>query len=99
LSQRNRHIDKTMVFGDNWKSYGDTNGKVGDPNPSVKAALASTKTYDFGIHSAHKGGMNTAYLDGSATTADRPWQHSSCCRNDVWNAGINGTTLSLRTPP
>ena len=96
LSQRNRHADKTMVFGDTWKYYGDTNGKVADPPVNVKAALISTGSYDIGIHSAHKGGMNAVYLDGSCKTTNSRWWHSSCCRNDVWNAGINGSIVEQR---
>lgn len=96
LSQRNRHTDKTMVFGDTWKYYGDTNGKVADPNVSVKAALETNGSYDVGIHSAHKGGMNAVYMDGSGKTTNSWWRHSSCCRNDVWNAGINGSIVEQR---
>jgi prepilin-type N-terminal cleavage/methylation domain-containing protein/prepilin-type processing-associated H-X9-DG protein len=91
LSQRNRYADKTMVFGDSWKYYGDINGKVTYANSSQKGSLDTVGSYDVGFHSAHKGGMNAAYLDGSCKTTRSWWWHSSCCRNDIWNVGISGS--------
>ncbi len=96
LSQTNPHPDKTIVFGDSWKYFGDTNGKVADPNPAVKPALESTGSYDIGIHRAHKGGMNAIYINGSGKTANSRWWHNSCCRNDVWNDGIKNQGITER---
>ncbi|MGI6356080.1 MAG: H-X9-DG-CTERM domain-containing protein [Lentisphaeria bacterium] len=90
LSQHNPYADKTMVFGDSWKYFGDIYGKVADPNTSVKGSLNTIGSYDIGIHSAHNGGMNAAYLDGSCKTTRSWWWHSSCCKNDVWNAAVKG---------
>ena len=91
LSQKNQYPDKTIVAGDSWKYYGDKYGKVADPNVVEKTGLDSTGSYDIGIHRAHPGGMNAVYINGSAKTSLSRWWHSSCCRNDVWNAGINGS--------
>ena len=96
LSQKNQFPDKTMVFGDSWKYYGDKYGKVADPNVVEKTGLDSTGSYDIGIHRAHPGGMNAVYINGSAKTSNSRWWHSSCCRNDVWNAGINGSAAQER---
>ena len=96
FSQAKRYTEKIMVFGDSWKYYGDTNGKVSDPHPVTKTALDTTGSYDIGIHRAHPGGMNAAFMNGSASSVNSRWWHSSCCKNDLWNAGINGSAAQER---
>ena len=92
LSQAKRYTEKTAVFGDSWKNFGDTNGKVTEPNIITKSALQQGGSFDIGVHRAHPGGMNTVFMNGSANSAKSRWYHSYCTRNDLWNAGINGST-------
>ncbi len=96
FSQAKRYTEKIMVFGDSWKYYGDTNGKVSDPHPVTKTALDATGSYDIGIHRAHRGGMNAVFMNGSASAVNSRWAHSSCTKNDLWNAGIKGSTAEER---
>ena len=96
LSQSKNYTEKTMVFGDSWKYYGDTNGKVKDPHVITKTALNETGSYDIGIHRAHSGGMNAVFMNGSAGSVKSRWWHSWCCKNDLWNAGIGGSKAQER---
>ena len=98
-SQAKIHLDKTMVFGENWKSFGMRYGKPGDPNIVAKGTIGYTGSYDIGQYSAHgKQGMNAVYLNGAARTVNSRYWHTSCCRQDLWNDKINlsGVTLVYR---
>ena len=82
ISQRNRHMEKTMVFADNWK-YNAMTYKDQDVGTTIKTCL--NKKYDIAVHRAHQGGMNAAFMNGSVQTVNYWWRCGWCCFNDMWN--------------
>ncbi len=83
LSQAGWNQDKTIVFADFWRYYGNLYGTLADTNVLEKCSLG--QKYDVGINRAHAGGMNAVYLPGNAAATNSWWWHGWCCYNDVWN--------------
>ena len=83
LSQRNRHLEKTMVFADNWKYLRFRGNQNTDIAMNQKVGLR--KNYDVGAQRAHSGGMNTVFMNGSVQTVNYWWRCSYCYYNDLWN--------------
>ena len=83
LTQRNPHVDKTIIFTDNWK-YCFTKWQNKAACDISKYTLSSSR-YDIGSYKAHSGGMNAIYMNGSAKTAVSRWRCNSCFYNDLWN--------------
>ena len=90
ISQRNRNLDKTLVFADSWKRLSATKKNNNSCSANEKIALSNNK-YDIGIYKAHSGGMNAVYMNGSAQLSNYRWRCETCCFNDVWNDGIRIT--------
>ena len=90
LSQLKDHLEKYMVTADYWKYYSSVNG-VNKSNCGVNLKTQMRSTYDMAQYRAHKGGMNTSYLNGSVKTASSRWRHNNCSCNDLWNAKASGT--------
>ena len=96
ISQRNPHIDKTIVFGDHWKNVMITKGTQ-NPNGlpiNVKAIFSQSCKYDIGLQKAHKGGMNVVYLNGCARSTRSVWRDGYCYNIDVWNCTQTGRKLN-----
>ena len=93
LSQRNPHMDKTIIFADNWK-FGSTKWKNNIACDISKYTLQSSR-YDIGTYKAHSGGMNAIYMNGSAKTSNSRWRCNTCFYNDLWNQA-DTSTLSER---
>ena len=74
LSQPNRYLSRTVLWGDNWTCYrqdGDRTGvsmKYGTGNGV--ALIARYKSASIGIDRAHKGGANNVYGDGHVETVN-----------------------------
>ena len=97
LTQLKEHIDKYMITADYWKRYMMTNGKE-DPKCGVNSKTHLAGNYDLQQYRAHKGGMNTSYLNGSVQTTFSRWRHDKCNCNDLWNASAAGTVkISYKT--
>ena len=90
ISQRNRNLDKTLVFADSWKRLSATKKNTSTCSANEKIAL-SNERYDIGIYKAHSGGMNAIYMNGSAQLSNYRWRCETCCYNDVWNDGVRIT--------
>ena len=90
LSQLKDHIEKYMVTADYWKYYSTANG-VNISNCGINEKTQMRNKYDMAQYRAHKGGMNTAYLNGSVKTMSSRWRHNNCSCNDLWNAKASGT--------
>lgn len=89
LTQFRDNLEKYMVTADYWKYHSAHNGTGNDNcNANEKTYLANR--YDIAQFRAHKGGMNTAYLNGSVKTMSTRWKHNDCGCNDIWNAKVVG---------
>ena len=83
LSQRNPHMEKTMVFADNWKYVQFKGNSNADVAMATKVCL--NKAYDIGLQRAHSGGMNAVFMNGSVLTVNYWWRCGYCYYNDMWN--------------
>ena len=89
MTQLRDNLEKYMVTADYWKYYMTKNGK-GNSDCNVNGKSLLTNSYDLSVYRAHKGGMNTAFLNGAVKTMKDRWKHSNCGCNDLWNAKVNG---------
>ena len=97
LNQLKDNYDKYMVTADFWKYYSVKNG-IGTSNCNVNSKTHLANSFDMVQYRAHKGGMNTAYLNGSVKTMSTRWRHSNCGCNDLWNAKITGKADQVSKP-
>ena len=97
LNQLKEDYDKYMVTADYWKFYSVQNG-TGNPSCNVNGKAQLSNSYDLAQYRAHKGGMNTAYLNGSVKTMSTRWRHNNCGSNDLWNAKVSGKADQVSKP-
>ena len=97
LNQLKEDYDKYMVTADYWKFYSVQNG-TGNPSCNVNGKAQLSNTFDLAQYRAHKGGMNTAYLNCSVKTMSTRWRHNNCGCNDLWNAKVSGIANEVSKP-
>lgn len=92
LSSIRKYTNEIMVFADHWRCVAISQNwerNKSNCNENVKTQL--DRYLDIGMYKAHPGGMNAAYVDGSARTANMSMRHSTCMNNDLWNTELFGT--------
>lgn len=92
LSSIRKYTNEIMVFADHWRRVAISQNwerNKSDCNENTKTQL--DRFLDIGMYKAHPGGMNAAYVDGSARTANMSMRHSTCMNNDLWNIELFGS--------
>jgi len=92
LSSIRKYTNEIMVFADHWRKVAVSRNwerNKSDCNENYKTML--DYYLDIGLYKAHRGGMNAAYVDGSARTTNVSLRHSTCLNNDLWNVELFGT--------
>lgn len=83
--QKNKHMNKTIVFADYWRYFTMTS------QPANTKVWLGTK-YDIGMHKAHRKGMNAIYLNGAAEETQYFYRCGNCYYNDLWNQKVLTST-------
>jgi len=95
LSQTGAEAKDIIILTDFWKRYGAQSGlseKISDCSSEERVnKIALKRGFDISNYSAHGGGTNALFLNGSARNIRSRWGHSTCGWNDLWNKKIKGS--------
>jgi len=95
LSQPNKYISITPVFGDTF-SYFQKGGLL--PIDQYLPYIFTRRTASLGLYRAHQKGMNMVYQDGHATETDKFWWNSYTGASDLWNSSVPIYEISTILP-